>query len=395
MIGHEDTKARRRENWLRAFVTSWQILVLASPAVAQTRLAVVQAEDRRAKTPNDLATLRAGARNPDEQIRRAAIRALGRLERPALIPDIVPALRNPFAGIRAEAANAVGQAAVGWKPPRSAPNQRAFDAAVSALTSRLKIETEPEVRAAIDETIGRLPYASAADVEAAERTLLDAAARADSIVDRLGVAKGFEALVRSTLKTRGPGIDAIAELTKLAAPRTGEASSGARIRRLAIETLSGGHAATEELLAAAAQDADAQVRRLAVREAGGPPSTPPSELSGRRAAILAGGLSDPSPMVRIEAMRFAACDAAAARAASDADAQAGLAALDRLARCAESSAAVAELQGTVDDLTDVGSARGWHRAAHALVALASASPERAAAVLPRFSSSRTWQLRMY
>ena len=93
---HEITKwTKPRKRLFRVFVCfvfSWPILGVSS-ANAQTRLAVLQAENRRAKTAADLATLRAGARSPDEQIRRAAIRALGRLERPALIPDIVPGLR--------------------------------------------------------------------------------------------------------------------------------------------------------------------------------------------------------------------------------------------------------------------------------------------------------------
>src|SRR5207249_1515097 len=96
----------------------------ARSASAQTRLAVLQAENRRAKTAADLAALREGARSPDDQIRRVAIRALGRLERPALIPDIVPGLRQAAPEIRAEAANAIGQAAAGWKTPRSPADER-------------------------------------------------------------------------------------------------------------------------------------------------------------------------------------------------------------------------------------------------------------------------------
>ncbi len=168
-------------------------------------------------------------------------------------------------------------------------------------------------------------------------------------------------------------------------------ASGARIRRLAIEALSSAHAGSDDLLAAAARDADAQVRRLAVREAGGPPNAPPTE---RRAAIVAGALTDISPMVRVEAMRAADCDAAA-KATSDGEPRVALAALDRLGRCAESPSAVAALERDVDDLADVASPRGWHRAAHALAALASAAPDRAARVLPRFAASKTWQLRMY
>ncbi|HEV3139861.1 MAG TPA: peptidylprolyl isomerase, partial [Vicinamibacterales bacterium] len=168
----------------------------------------------------------------------------------------------------------------------------------------------------------------------------------------------------------------------------------ARIRRLALEALSTAHAASDDLLTSAAHDADAQVRRLAVREAGGPPNTPRSDMSERRAAIVAAALTDLSPMVRLEAMRAADCDAAA-KATADGEAHVALAALDRLGRCADPAAAVAELEHAVDDLGAVASPRGWHRAAHAIVALAAAAPERAAAVLPRFTASTTWQLRMY
>jgi cyclophilin family peptidyl-prolyl cis-trans isomerase len=49
----------------------------------------------------------------------------------------------------------------------------------------------------------------------------------------------------------------------------------------------------------------------------------------------------------------------------------------------------------VTDLTSAGAPRGWHRAAHALVALASAQPSRGAAALPQFTGSRIWQLRLY
>jgi len=363
----------------------------ARPVDAQTRIAVLQAEDHRAKTPAELATLRAGARSSDPQIRRTAIRALGRLERPSAIADIVQSLRHPLPEIRAEAANAIGQSIAGLTLPRSETDRRVFDTAVAALTTRLKIETEPDVRAALDETVGRLAYASADAAAAAERTLLDAAARADSIADRLGVAKGFEALVRSTLKLRSPGPDAVALLSRLAPPAAGEAASGARIRRLALEALSAAHAAGDELLASTARDPDAQVRRLAVREVAGSAKTPPTDP---RAAVIAAALGDPSPLVRLEAVRAGDCDAAV-HATGDADVHVALPAIDRLSRCADSADAVATLEHAVDDLADVGSPRGWHRAAHAIVAMAAAAPDRASAVLPRFSGSKTWQLRMY
>ena len=371
---------------------------IASPQTPRTtRLAVLQAEDRRATTTRDLAVIRSGAHSRDVQTVRVAVRALGRLERPSLIPDITPALRNPLPEIRSEAANAMGQAAQGWK--RAAPpSASALDAVLDPLVARLTIEVDPGVRAAICETIGRLPYVTGAQVEAAERTLLEMAARAESVTDRLGVAKGFEALVRIARTLRAPSDDALTRLRRLAAPGQGEAATGARVRRLALEALTSAAAIDDDILRQASRDPDAQVRRIAMRAA----------ASGGRAvtadaarAVLGAGRADDSPAVRLEALRSLrargdadACPASLA-SAGDRDVHVALLALDQLGACGAAPDAVAALDRTVANLSEAGSARGWHRAAHALVALATAAPDRGAAALPQFTGSRIWQLRLY
>ena len=364
-----------------------------------TRLAVLQAEDRRAPTPRDLAIIRAGAHSPDAQTVRVAIRALGRLERPALIPDITPSLRNALPEIRSEAANAIGQAAHGWRSDHP-PDASALDAVSAPLAARLKIEADPDVREAICETIGRLPYVTATQVEAAERTLLETASRGDSVTDRLGVAKGFEALVRIHRKLRAPGDEVLSRLRHLATPGPGEALTGARVRRLALEALISAAAVDDEVMRAASRDPDAQVRRIAMRAAaaGGRGGTAASTVA--RAALSA-GRADDSPSVRLEALRGLqpredgeAC-AAALAATGDRNPHVALFAFDELAECGAVPDVVAALERTVNDLSDAGSARGWHRAAHALVALAAAAPARGAAALPQFTRSRIWQLRMY
>jgi len=374
-------------------------LIASVPVGAQvTRLAVLQAEDRRAPTPNDLAILRSGAHGGDAQTTRIAVRALGRLERPALIVDLTPFLRNALPEIRSEAANAIGQAAQGWKGEVVAP-AAALDAAVAALVARLKVEADADVRAAICETIGRLPYTTAAQVDAAERTLLEAAARGEAIGDRLGVAKGLEALARLQRKLRPLSGEAVALLRRMASPGASEAITGARVRRLALEALTTTGGIGDETLLTVAGDQDVQVRRLAMRAAVVPPRPP----SAAEDELLARGLGDASPVVRLEALRSegvrhaetaGACPFAIV-AAADTDAHVALAALDLLSRCGASTDAVALLAHEVDDLSHAGAPRAWHRAAHAIVALASASPERGAASLPQFTGSRTWQLRMY
>jgi peptidyl-prolyl cis-trans isomerase B (cyclophilin B) len=57
--------------------------------------------------------------------------------------------------------------------------------------------------------------------------------------------------------------------------------------------------------------------------------------------------------------------------------------------------AVAMLEHTLTDLSDAGSARAWHRSAHAIVALATVDGSRGTAMLPQFAHSSIWQLRMY
>src|SRR6184192_4899622 len=76
-------------------------------AAAQTippgRLAVLQAESRGGAATRDLAAIRAGVGSGDPQTVRIALRALGRLQKPALIADLTPALRHSFPEVRAEA----------------------------------------------------------------------------------------------------------------------------------------------------------------------------------------------------------------------------------------------------------------------------------------------------
>src|SRR5437588_4279745 len=142
--------------------------LLVAPVVAQapSRVAILIAEDRRAPAPHDLATIRAGLHSRDAETVRIAVRALGRLERPELIPDLAPFLKSPLPEIRAETANAIGQAARGWSqssPPRTAAIRRtggaraaspslSVDTAAAALIGRLAAEDDGAVRGALSQT---------------------------------------------------------------------------------------------------------------------------------------------------------------------------------------------------------------------------------------------------
>jgi cyclophilin family peptidyl-prolyl cis-trans isomerase len=414
--------------WIAAsWVAAWAAGAAAQNGpVPAARVNVLLAEDRRAATPRDLTTLRTAARGRDAETARLALRALGRLEQPALIVDLLPALSFPLPETRSEAVNAIGQAAQGWIGTTSGPRDEVTPGSVlTVLVERLAVEQEPAVRAVICETIGRVPYRSVDEATQAETAMVEHGARSETISDRLGLAKGVEAFLRVNRTVRPPDGGAVAlarallGLPDASAPaaasappagntqdaastaldrRLGPAATNtdplrdARVRRLALEALITAQAIDDDVVARSMEDADSQVRRLAMRAAG---------VTGRGLASLPQGLGDLSPIVRLEALRAtharggASACAIAIDSSRDPEPPIALLALDQLAGCADSAEAVALLERIVNDVARAAAPRGWHRAAHALVSLAGAAPARAAAALPAFRASRTWQLRMY
>src|SRR5262249_10892439 len=77
------------------------------------------------------------------------------------------------------------------------------------------------------------------------------------------------------------------------------------------------------------------------------------------------------------------------------DVHVALRALDELARCGSSEESVALLERVVSDLSEAGAPRAWHKPAHAVLALAAARPDAAAAALRQFVESKQGPLRMY
>jgi peptidyl-prolyl cis-trans isomerase B (cyclophilin B) len=362
------------------------LALLLTGQTSPTSLAVISAELRGARTTRDLATIRNGAQRGDVDTRRIAVRALGRLERPPLIAEIARFLNDDLAEIRAQAADAVGQAAQGLLAAGGRSGMVTVESAFRPLVSRLAVETDPAVRSAICETIGRLPYTTAGQVDEASSVLNQAPD--GTVTDRLGIAKGAEALARLSGHLAAPSAELIARLRGFV---SSDPNHDARVRRLALATLIHAGAVDEATLIRAASDGDAQVRLLGVRSAG---------LSASPAARdrLDEGLDDASPMVRLEALLGADGDRqceTAVGALSDRDRRIALAALDRLAACASSIRAVDAIEYALHDLSQAGLPRGWHEAAHALVAMVSVNPGRARVLLPQFVQSRRWPLRMY
>ena len=79
-----------RGRWLTLVALSLAAAAPHAQIAPVSRIAILLADARRAASAGDLATIRAGVSSSDPLIARAAVRALGRLERPAVLSDIVP-----------------------------------------------------------------------------------------------------------------------------------------------------------------------------------------------------------------------------------------------------------------------------------------------------------------
>ena len=297
-------------------------LHLAAPLAAQSSSldALIRAEDARARTPADLAILRAGATAPDAAVRHMAVRGLGRLERADVLDDLVAALGDADARVRRAAADAVGQAA-----SRGDGVVRAR----AALLARLAVEPDPAVRGQIGENAGRVRADSGSVVSTAE-TLA-------ALLPLRGAARGLYFLTRQRA-VRGLVPAAVGERLQITATTLANPDD-VRVTAAAARLAAGG--ATPEELAALRRDPSGDVRAL---------------------VATAQSIGDPTPVVRYRAVALAGCPALVT-ATRDPDAHVALAAVDALAKCAGDPDAVATLDANPSP--------------RAVVALAAAAPERA------------------
>src|SRR5262245_37469553 len=272
------------------------LLCLATPSAAQSlQERMLQAEDARPATEADLAPLREGLQGNG---RRTAIRAIGRLERPEMIPMIAPAL-NDGVGIRAEAANALAQMA---RTPAAVVDVQKLLLARAATDAGLNTwESWGEIAAAL----GRLPYDTAEQVQATEAVLLTGLPAPDSMNDvetaaLAGSARGFESLTRTLRAKKLPPLgERTWDLLRWAATaqRTASDPRSALTRRLAMAALVTGNQATASIIERGLKDSDAEVRRFAAATA-----ATDARIDDRERVIRI-ALADKDPRVRIEALR--------------------------------------------------------------------------------------------
>jgi cyclophilin family peptidyl-prolyl cis-trans isomerase/HEAT repeat protein len=349
---------------------------------------ILLAEDRRAHGENDLALLTGALRHGDPLVVRRAARALGRLERPELAVHLFPLLPSPIPAVRSSAAEAIAQAAQGFRGDSSLEHRAAtWPALLRALRTRHAVERHPAVRGMLALSLGRLPYFEQGDIVPVRMELVSACGENKGKGEAsTNLCRGAEMMVRSTWR-RLPLVETEVRLLGAVARRMAAAPGPGRH---ALGALLVAQAADESTLAIASHTRDPELRRLAL--------TGVRRLPGdwRHSPLLSRGLADPDAAVRLEAVRAlgrvtgASGCARLARATMDPAPHVALVAIDLLGACSGDSAAVARLSGILQH-----PASSIQYPAHALVALARAAPSRAAPLIPETAAHPTWQLRMY
>lgn len=362
-----------------------------------SQLAIVLAiEDARAPSPDDRRILIQAARSGPPDLRVAAVRALGRLERRDVISDLIPLLADRSPQISAETANALAQALRG-EPLRGDVSGEQVQIVQTAL---LQAGAGANARAlhAIYRSVGRLPYTRPEQIQAADEFLrgafdLPRRAQPELLAAVAGAARGLDSLAR--LGPTARLADETVERLRRVASRQDTGVSG-ETRRNAIAALTTARAYDDETLAAVLSDPDPEVRRIGARSLSGAATGFDQE---QRHRFIRAALGDRAGMVRLEALRAWARHEVRSsgcgpllEAMRDDSMHVALAAIDLLGdQCPNDEVVTDRL--TSEARTPPPFA--WHREVHALVALAKRSRERAALAMPASVGHQVWQVRMY
>ena len=331
----------------------------------------------------------------EAEIRNAAVRALGRLESPALVLPLL-ALKDISPSARADA---VAQSLKGFDP---AADPRLVQTALEWLYvngDRPLDQRSISQVAVVLMPLGRIAYATPEQMHKAEELILRITrfARPDVRLNPVYLAglRALESLARVNTRVAALEEETAADLKKAVNKYASNDNGPARLS--ALGALINGRRLDGDTERVALKDDDWQVRRLAMTVLAGGGAGLDDDS---RNLLIGAGLEDREPHVRYEALRAYVRRAARASGCgaildlmSDPDQHVALAAIDALGDlCKEDEELTARLAADARTPPAVGS---WHRETHAFVALAKRSAEKAATSMEAFVTHPVWWVRMY
>jgi cyclophilin family peptidyl-prolyl cis-trans isomerase len=335
-------------------------------------------------------------RNPD--VRRYAVRAIGRVEDPAQVRRLLAVQDVPFT-TRAEA---VAQSLYGFDPANDsrlvaevAHAFRAWAKGPAAATA----EERMFATARLARAMSHVAYATAEQIADMESLLADAMAYATTSIHFKGpymtAIVGLEALARINTKLVHYNDKTLEQLAKAAKGETihGDDERG---RLYAFMALVAAKALEPDIERKALKDNDWTVRRAAAAVLAGSGGGLDDEA---RLEEIRDALDDSNPHVRYEAVRGWGRFAARTNgcqplldALKDNDQHVALQAFDLLgALCLEDE----EITKRLEAETAIPQGADWPRPTHAFVALAKRSPEKSAIHMEAFITHPVWWVRMY
>ena len=330
--------------------------------------------------------------NPE--IRRYAVRAIGRLEAPGNVPRLLALGRQP--GISPlEPSIAIAQSLTGFDPARDP------DLIESAATWLRAVAFNPSPVSPFvnPEPLAAIRYGNPEQVHSAEavmRLILQWAGN-DKYKGQyyLQAVRGLEPLGRLNARVTAFDEDTATRLSRIVAnTAVNDDNEAARAAALGALIVAGPLTSETELVAL--RDTDSGVRRQATLVlAGGGAGLPDEE----RLDLIQDKLRDPHGQVRYEAVKAFARRGARTRGCdpllmlvTDYDTNVALAAIDALGDLCKDNEDVT-MRIVAEARTPLG--YKWQREAHAFVALAKRAPDKAAMAMEAFVTHPNWWVRMY
>ena len=329
-------------------------------------------------------------------LRSVAVHAIGRLEDPRNIPQLL-ALKQLGTGA---VGDAIAQSLKGFDPKM---DPGLLDTATEGLfrAGSQDVASDDGAYSVLSAAaaLSRIQMATPEQVHKVEAMLIRVANFGASDPRRrglhVGAARALESLTRVNTRVSSLNEETRSQIEQMV--RNAHANDVDEVRLLALQSLINGRALDSETEKVALGDDDWQVRRVAVAVLAGGGAGLPDE---QRFDLIGERLADPSPQVRYEALRAYVRRAAATRGCGpieqtlrDQDSHVVLAALDALGDlCKGDEDLTTRVAAEARVPPTIGS---WHRETHAFVALAKRSPARAAPSMEAFVDHPVWWVRMY